>query len=467
VSLVTVACLFMFLGAAGKSAQIPLYVWLPDAMAGPTPVSALIHAATMVTAGVYLLVRLSWLFLMSPEACAVVALVGASTALLGASIGFFQYDLKKILAYSTVSQLGLMFVAVGTGAYWAALFHVVTHACFKACLFLSSGSVIHGMHGATHDPEAAQDVRNMGGLRRLMPRTARAYVVACLAISSAPVPLLSGFWSKDEILWRALTSHNTGMVPGTLVYTMALIAAVGTAFYMWRSYFLVFEGPHAATVLAETVHESPRAMTAVLTALAALSAVSGVALGASSHVIGGAGEGVLEQWLEPVLRDSHATFSTHPLWVELAFMLASYALAVGGYAIARQRYGARRPLDWRQRERRAPGFTYLRHAFWVDDLYRATVIAWVLRVRLVLDDMDRWVVDGLVNGMGVASRASAWTSGAVDRHLVDGLVNALSEGTLSLGRRLRVVQTGRIQSYVYGLLGGVAFFCLLRYFLDR
>src|SRR5689334_14235433 len=214
----TAITMLLFVGAIGKSAQFPLYVWLPDAMAGPTPVSALIHAATMVTAGVYMIARLSFLFSLSPAACGVVATIGAMTALFAATIGFFQYDIKKVLAYSTVSQLGFMFIGVGVGAYWAGVFHLMTHAFFKACLFLGSGSVIHGMHAVEHDPDAAQDMRNMGGLKRVMPLTAKTYWVACVAITAAPIPFLAGFWSKDEILWKAFTTEATGRVPGMLIY---------------------------------------------------------------------------------------------------------------------------------------------------------------------------------------------------------------------------------------------------------
>ncbi|HVY47716.1 MAG TPA: proton-conducting transporter membrane subunit, partial [Minicystis sp.] len=245
VALLSVACLLFFVGATGKSAQIPLYVWLPDAMAGPTPVSALIHAATMVTAGVYMIARLNFLFSLTPSTSGVIAFIGALTALFAATIGFFQYDIKKVLAYSTVSQLGFMFIGVGVGAYWAGVFHLMTHAFFKACLFLGSGSVIHGMHAVEHDEVAVQDMRNMGGLRRVMPLTARTYFIACLAITAAPIPFFAGFWSKDEILWKAFSTDMISHVPGALVYVMGLVAALGTSFYMWRSYYLTFEGPHA------------------------------------------------------------------------------------------------------------------------------------------------------------------------------------------------------------------------------
>src|SRR3990172_7749226 len=266
----TAITLFLLLGATGKSAQIPLYVWLPDAMAGPTPVSALIHAATMVTAGVYMVARLNFLFSMSPVAMTVVALTGAATALFAATIGFFQYDIKKVLAYSTVSQLGFMFVGVGIGAYWVGIFHLVTHAFFKACLFLGSGAVIHGMHHVLHGEAAVQDMRNMGGLGKFMPWTRRTYFVACLAITAAPIPGLAGFWSKDEILFRALTAEGL-LVPGLLVYAMLAIAAGCTSFYMWRSYFLTFEGEPRAEIREKIHDDGPKTMWWVLVALAGLS----------------------------------------------------------------------------------------------------------------------------------------------------------------------------------------------------
>src|SRR3982751_5954692 len=231
-----VICIGFFIGAAGKSAQIPLYVWLPDAMAGPTPVSALIHAATMVTAGVYMVARLNFLFALSPIAMTVVATVGCLTAIFAASIGFFQYDIKKVLAYSTVSQLGFMFIGVGVGAYWAGIFHLMTHAFFKACLFLGSGSVILACH-------QEQDMRKMGGLKEYTPITRWTYLAACLAIAGFPVA--SGFYSKDEILWKAYTAR--GLVApwiGPPISLVGAIAALGTSFYMFRSYYMTFTGEY-------------------------------------------------------------------------------------------------------------------------------------------------------------------------------------------------------------------------------
>ena len=467
VGVITLACLCLFLGATGKSAQIPLFVWLPDAMAGPTPVSALIHAATMVTAGVYMIARLSWLFALSPVASGVVALVGALTALFAATIGLYQYDIKKVLAYSTVSQLGFMFIGVGVGAYWAGVFHLMTHAFFKACLFLGSGSVIHGMHAVVHGEAAAQDMRKMGGLKRVMPITSRTYFVACLAITAAPFPLFAGFWSKDEILWRAFTTENIALVPGALIYAIGLAAAACTSFYMWRSYYLTFEGEHALPKIATEVHESPAAITWVLVVLAALSTVAGVLFGFSTHLLGGHGEPMLEEWLSPVLQHAVVSFREGGLGLEYALMALSVGLAIASWALAKKRYGAGRPADWAAREEGLPLFDAIQHKYWVDEAYGAAIIGPILKLRLVLADLDKWAIDGIVNGAGVVGRAAAWTSGAIDHHLVDGAVNFVADRTFAAGERLRTVQTGRIQSYLYGLVGGVLFFACLGYFLGR
>jgi NADH-quinone oxidoreductase subunit L len=329
----------------------------------------------MVTAGVYMIARLAWLFSLSPTASAVVALTGATTALFAASIGFFQYDIKKVLAYSTVSQLGFMFIGVGVGAYWAAVFHLMTHAFFKACLFLGSGSVIHGMHAVEHDPDAAQDMRNMGGLKRVMPVTSKTYFVACLAITAAPFPLLAGFWSKDEILWKAFNTQNIGAVPGALIYSMGLAAAVGTSFYMWRSYYLTFEGEHANPEIAHKVHESPPAITYVLSILAFLSAVAGVVFGFSTHLIGQQGEPLLEKWLHPVLEHAEVRFADPGLGFEYTLMILSVSLAIVAYGAARRRYGPSRARNWQALETRLPLFEAIQNKYWVDEIYQATVIS--------------------------------------------------------------------------------------------
>jgi NADH-quinone oxidoreductase subunit L len=463
---VCLACLLLFLGACGKSAQVPLYVWLPDAMAGPTPVSALIHAATMVTAGVYMIARLNFLFSLSPTACGVIAFTGAFTALFAATIGFFQYDIKKVLAYSTVSQLGFMFIGVGVGAYWAGVFHLMTHAFFKACLFLGAGSVIHGMHAVEHDEAASQDMRNMGGLKKVMPKTALTYQIACLAITAAPIPFFAGFWSKDEILFRAWTSQNIGFMPPALIYAMGLVAAVGTSFYMWRSYYLTFEGkPRKKDVLTK-VHESPAPITGVLQVLAVLATLGGVVFGASTHLTGGSGSPLLEEWLEPVMEHARVSFAKPGLGTEFALMALSVGLALGAWGFARFKYGDAREKTWDKAEQRVPGFTLLSNKYYVDEIYQVTIIAAVLRLRLVLAQMDRWVVDGIVNGVGVAVRGVAWINGTIDAKIVDGAVNFVAEGTLKAGHKLRGLQTGRIQNYIYGALGGVAFFAIVQYFLS-
>jgi NADH-quinone oxidoreductase subunit L len=393
------------------------------------------------------------------------------TALFAATIGFFQYDIKKVLAYSTVSQLGFMFIGVGVGAYWAGVFHLMTHAFFKACLFLGSGSVIHGMHAVEHDADAAQDMRNMGGLKRVMPLTAKTYWIACAAITAAPFPLFAGFWSKDEILWKAFNSENIGGMSGRLIYIMGLTAAVGTSFYMWRSYFLTFEGEHAKPEIATKVHESPPAITYVLATLAFLSIVAGFVFGFSTHLFGQHSgfwsEPVLEAWLHPVLQHATVSFTELGLSFEFALMFLSVGLAVAAYGVAKSRYGANRARNWAEQERTLPLFEAIQNKYWVDEIYQASIIAWVLKLRLVLADMDRWVIDGIVNGASVLGRGAAWVTGAIDHYIVDGAVNFLAEGTLAAGHRLRQVQTGRIQSYVYGLLGGVAFFSILQYFLAK
>jgi NADH-quinone oxidoreductase subunit L len=418
-----------------------------------------------------MIARLGFLFSLSPSASGVVAFVGASTALFAATIGFFQYDIKKVLAYSTVSQLGFMFIGVGVGAYWAGVFHLMTHAFFKACLFLGSGSVIHGMHHVIHDEVGSQDMRNMGGLRAVMPRTAATYFVACLAITAAPIPFFAGFWSKDEILWKAFNTHHTGGIPGWLIMGLGLVAAIGTSFYMWRSYYLTFEGKHARKEIPKKVHESPAPIVWVLIVLAGLSTISGVVFGISSHFTGGIGEGVLphepllEHWLAPVTAHHEASLGDKGYAAMYTLMAIAVVAALGAWGLARLRYGADRPADWEAREQRIPGFALMHNKYWVDEIYEATVVRAFLRVRIVLAEMDRWIVDGIVNGAGVAFRGISWVIGVIDNHIVDGAVNFVANGILGAGQKLRRLQTGRIQNYVYGILGGVAALAILQYFL--
>src|SRR5438067_1216895 len=318
---VTAICLLLFLGAVGKSAQIPLYVWLPDAMAGPTPVSALIHAATMVTAGVYMVVRSNALYRLSPSAMMVVALIGALTALFAATIGIRQWDIKKVLAYSTVSQLGFMFIGVGVGAFTAGIFHLITHAFFKACLFLGSGSVIHAMSGE-------QDMRKMGGLKSKIPITYWTFLIATIAI--ADIPPLAGFFSKDEILASAYDNpyfHDFGKV----IWVIGSLAAFCTAYYMFRLVFLTFFGDFRGTHEQEHhVHESPWTMTVPLIILATLSLIGGALLGWPHHHF-------LAKWMAPIFAKirgiPEAQYEISPN-VEWSLMIVSTFIAAIGTWLA-------------------------------------------------------------------------------------------------------------------------------------
>ena len=405
-ALPTVICLLLFGGATGKSAQIPLFVWLPDAMAGPTPVSALIHAATMVTAGVYMVTRLHFLFALPDAAPAltVIAWVGGFTALLAATIAIAQTDIKKVLAYSTVSQLGYMFLGLGVGVPGAALFHVVTHAFFKGLLFLGAGSVIHGLHGE-------QDMRKMGGLRRHMPGTYWTMLVGTLAI--AGVPPLSGFFSKDEIIWGAFVARPA---LGVLGYGVAFL----TAFYMGRMFFLTFFGHERFDHHHVHPHESPPSMLLPLVVLAVLSAVGGVIdiPGQVHHFIG-------------AHEHDHAPFG----------MLALAAgLAVGGLALAWYCYVREPSIPEQVAESTAGLYALLRDKWRVDELYDALVVRPVFAVADVAARFfDPWIVDGAVNGTGAVVAA--------------------------LSGRWRRLQTGNLQHYALSFLVGAI--VLLGYYVAR
>ena len=494
IGLITLVCLLLFVGATGKSAQIPLYTWLPDAMAGPTPVSALIHAATMVTAGVYLVARLHFLFASSAVAMTVVATVGALTGLFAATIGLFQYDIKKVLAYSTVSQLGFMFLAVGVGAYWVGIFHLMTHAFFKACLFLGSGSVILGCH---HE----QDMRKMGGLRKLMPVTAVTYFLSACAI--AGFPFFSGFFSKDEILWKAFDSGNL-LLPGggAILWALAAAAALCTSFYMFRSYFMTFTGAyrgghghgahdagaaHAATGAkpaqdapghgahgghAHLPQESPRSMTWVLAILAAL-AVGGGWIGLP-HLWGL--PNWFEHWLEPVFEGSHGLVkSAHRgHGAEWGLMGLSVVIAFAGFLFARWLYRAKfgpATIPARIQAGSNPlvrGFyRVVFNKYYVDEAYQATFVRGSVGLSDLLARVDREVVDGVVNFAGTAGRFCSEIQGWIDQHIVDGAVNLVGSTSIRAGRSVRRIQTGRIQSYVFGLTAGAVVLVLIGYWLAR
>jgi NADH-quinone oxidoreductase subunit L len=450
-AVLTAIGLFFFLGCAGKSAQIPLYTWLPDAMAGPTPVSALIHAATMVTAGVYLVARSAVIFSLAPVASLTVAVVGAITAIFAATIGLKQWDIKKVLAYSTVSQLGYMFVGVGVGAYAAGVFHLVTHAFFKALLFLGSGSVIFAMHRAYHHTgshEDAQDMRNMGGLRRHMPWTFALMWIATLAI--AGIPPLAGFFSKDEILASvfARTSHSTLAeaswlgIPGSAVlmgvYVLGLSAALLTAIYMTRMMLYTFHGSNR-TGDAERSHlaEAPWVMTGPLVVLGVLSAVGG-ALNLP-HFMGGASQ-VLHHWLEPVtgaaaLRVTEGEEAHLALGTEGVLIGIAVAIAVGGiwYAFARLKPAALVP------KAQAPEATgierVLEHKYYVDEAYDRAIVKPVVGLsRSVLwRGMDAGLIDGLlVNGSAYLMRGLGWVGARLQSGQVGTYAWVLVIGVLAV-----------------------------------
>jgi len=447
-ALVTAICLFFFLGCTGKSAQIPLYVWLPDAMAGPTPVSALIHAATMVTAGVYLIARSGFLFAMAPVAGLTVAVTGAVTALFAATIGLAQWDIKKVLAYSTVSQLGFMFIAAGVGAYATGIFHLVTHAFFKGLLFLGSGSVIYAMHAAYHHTgkhDDAQDMRNMGGLRTALPWTFVLMWIATLAI--AGVPLFAGFFSKDEILAKVLerTTDSTLAsatwlgLPGEFVlravFILALAAALLTAVYMTRLMLFTFHGPNRTGEAERAqLHEAPWIMTGPLVVLGILSAFGGWLnvpdpLGALGPVH------VLSHWLEPVTGAATAMVGAEHEALpatEWAMMGGAVLVALAGIAIAFWRFKPA-ALVPKALAKPATGFTnVLEHKYYVDEIY------------------DRAIVEPIVDG----SRDILWTG--IDKGLIDGLfVNGSAFLARALGWVGSKLQTGQLGEYAWALALGV------------
>ena len=419
----TAISLLLFVGATGKSAQVPLYVWLPDAMEGPTPVSALIHAATMVTAGVYMVARSSTLFAHAPLAMAVVAVVGCVTAFFAATIGLVQTDIKRVLAYSTVSQLGYMFLACGVGAFSAGIFHLLTHAFFKALLFLAAGSVIHALGGE-------QDMRRMGGLRGSIPVTYWTMLMATLAISG--IPGFSGFFSKDDILWQSFSSPYGHWA----LWLVGVVTALLTAFYKLRLIFLTFFGAPRYDQHHVHAHESPRSMLSPLVVLAALS-VGGGWMGASRF----------DHFLEPVfahageLRAQLHPGAAHEL--ELPLMLVAIVGALAAILVAWWLY-VRRPQLPDELEAKLSGpYSLLAHKYYVDEIYDATIVhptEWISE-RVLWKGVDAAGIDGVVNGMGRLSR--------------------------DLGQWLRQVQSGNGRTYASWLVMGAAVFALLFLWLGR
>jgi NADH-quinone oxidoreductase subunit L len=409
-TIVTVITLLLFLGCAGKSAQIPLYVWLPDAMAGPTPVSALIHAATMVTAGVYLVARTNVLYSMAPVSSAVVAVIGALTALFAATIGLRQYDIKRVLAYSTISQLGYMFLAVGSGAYVAGIFHLTTHAFFKALLFLGAGSVIHAMHHAYHatgSHEDAQDMRNMGGLRSRLPWTFLLMLLATLAI--AGVPPLSGFFSKDEILAAVYARGQTQ--PGwMLLWGMGLLTALLTAFYMMRLLAMTFFGENrTGAAEREHLHEAPWIMTGPLLVLGVLTVAGGL-LNLPAFLGGHEG---LAHWLEPGLA---AALKNVPIpavegRTETLLIAGAVAVALGGLFLG-WRITLAKPIPVARAAPPERGFArVLFHKYYIDELYQNLLVRPLVGISrwILWKGVDQGLVDGAaVNGSAAFARGLGW-----------------------------------------------------------
>lgn len=415
VGVVTVITLLLFVGAMGKSAQLPLYTWLPDAMAGPTPVSALIHAATMVTAGIYLVLRSNVLFTLAPQTLEVVGIIGLATALFAATIGLAQNDIKKVLAYSTVSQLGYMFLALGVMGYTSSFFHVLTHAFFKALLFLGAGSVIHAMSNE-------QDMRRMGGLRKALPITFLTMLIGCLAISG--IPPFAGFFSKDEILSHVYEHSKVMWVIG--VFTSFL-----TAFYMFRLLFLTFFGEFRGTEeQRHHLHESPASMTLPLIVLAILSAVGGF-MGAPMFV----GKHYLADFLAPIFTYSRqilpAAFNTEPEHsTELMLMGISVAVAVVGIVLAYVMYVARAQRPAEDDAQRSAPENLVYHKYYIDELYDNLIVKPVMALSTGLYKF-------------------------VENGIIDPIANGVGRVTLAGGQLLRAVQTGSVETYLILMVIGI------------
>src|SRR4051795_154999 len=433
---VTIATLLLFLGATGKSAQIPLYVWLPDAMEGPTPVSALIHAATMVTAGVYMIGRNAVLFSHAPITLSIVAAIGVATALMAGTIGLVQNDIKRVLAYSTVSQLGYMFLAMGVGAYAAGIFHLYTHAFFKALLFLGSGAVIHALAGE-------QDLRRMGGLKRELPLTYWTFLIGALAI--AGVPLLSGFFSKDEILFETYASGHT------VLWIVGLVTSLMTAIYMFRVVFLTFHGtrapdpvkaahpeeeePAAHAAGAAHLHDAPPAMALVLIVLAVGSVLAGYV--GMPGVLGGGDW--FARFLEPAFGVHPAEQAVAEHGLELTLMLVSSLVAVAGIGIAAYFFLKNRHAADRLAEQFAGPRRVLENKYYVDEIYDAAI----------------------VQPIRITSETGLWK--VIDARMIDGAVNGVAEVVGGASERLRRIQTGSVRAYAASLFLGVVL--ILGYYL--
>ncbi len=445
----TAIALLLFIGAMGKSAQIPLYVWLPDAMEGPTPVSALIHAATMVTAGVYMVVRMNAVYQLAPIAMNVVAIVGAATAIFAASMALVQTDIKKVLAYSTISQLGYMFLALGVGAFAAGIFHLMTHAFFKALLFLGAGSVIHAMSGE-------QDIRKMGGLDKKIKFTYYTMLIATLAI--AGIFPFAGFFSKDEILGRAFDRFF-------LLWVVGFITAGLTAFYMFRMLFLTFFGYCRADEHVEKhIHESPWPMTVPLMILAGFSLIGGWI--GWPEVIGG--ENRFEKFLDPILKGvlpetGEVNIVHHAVLKELFLMGASLTIAGLGIFLAYQLYCAKRVAPELLAKKWPRLYQLLLHKYYVDEIYDAAIVDRTKDLGTGLGWFDANVIDGVgVNGAGWLARFGSTLSMWWDKWIIDGLLNFTAKMMQLLSYPFRLLQTGMFSSYAMLILVGLV--VLLAYY---
>jgi NADH-quinone oxidoreductase subunit L len=428
--LLTLAAILIFCGAVGKSAQFPLHVWLPDAMEGPTPVSALIHAATMVAAGVYLVARSFILFHYHPEAMQVVMYIGTITAFMAATIALVQNDIKRVLAYSTISQLGFMMMGLGVGGYTAGSFHLMTHAFFKALLFLGAGSVIHGT--------GMQDIQELGGLYPKMKTTAITFLVACVAI--AGIPPFSGFWSKDEILLEAYRSGHIG------IYLIGTITAFITAFYMFRLFFLTFTGkPRNHNIHA---HESPKVMTVPLTLLAIAAALIGLP-----------GSPIMGNWFQ-----SYIQFGNEHSVPSILVMAISILVALAGIGVAYLAYGKKVPSISASAIAGKFPFLYnlLHNKYYFDELYDYIIIRPFLRLTKVAFAFDQLIIDGTVNGVAWVSVLISKLDNLIDIYIVDGLVNAAGWVTQFGSRFFRKTQTGIIQNYTLLVVLGLAIIILIK-----
>ncbi len=506
----SIAGVLIFCGAIGKSAQIPLHTWLPDAMEGPTPVSALIHAATMVAAGVYLTARM--FPILTADSSLFIAYVGGITALVAATIAIVRFDIKRVLAYSTISQLGYMMLAIGAGSYVAGLFHLTTHAFFKALLFLGSGSVIHAFHAAHHahdhdhdhahdddhghtDAHAAsfdsfgidpaQDMRHMGGLRHKMPITFVTMLIATLSIAGVPY-ILSGFWSKDailvEVLYRAISWNS---VHHYILFGMAALAAVITAFYMFRLIFMTFTGEPRNQEMHDGAHESPLKMAIPLIILAVLcfpivnkwsfekyvKQPGQPHIHAPKHARYDSNQGALHAQLG--LSDAHAAEDAHHddaavhhdpdhdkahnIVVPLSFVIVIVGIGLSALFYYWRKFSADAVAA-----RLRPIYTLLWNKYYFDELYDGVLVALTVAGSKVLGLFDLRVIDGIVNGVGIVVQAGcARFAGWFDNIFVDGLVNLVARVTWSIGGRVRRVQTGRIQNYLLAVLGGVVLLILI------